>query len=154
MEPIRRTITIDKTTDEVWAAIADFQAIGDFHPYITNVDLNTEHNGGLGAKRTCYFNDGTTIDEEIIEWRDGESLKINATNFSFPFKVLHGTLGVKEVDGKSEAFMMMGIVPKFGIIGKLMVGTMMRKMMSKRMDEILRGLDELMSTGQPAKRAT
>ncbi len=66
METIRRTKLIDASKAAVWSALGDFQWIGNYHPYITSVDLNTEHNGGLGSQRTCHFNDGTQINEEIV----------------------------------------------------------------------------------------
>lgn len=153
METIKRTISIDASREAVWAALANFQAVGDFHPYITNVDLITANNGGLGSKRKCYFNDGSTIDEEIIDWRVDESYTVDASNFSLPFKSLHGTLGVDTVNGKTEAFMMMEFVPKFGPLGKLMSIMMIKPMMVKRIDNILKGLNHMMVTGELAAKA-
>ncbi len=153
METIKRNLIIDAPQAAVWSALADFQAVGNFHPYITSVDLNTKHNGGLGSKRTCYFKDGTQISEEIVDWREGESYTILASNYSFPLKSMHASMGVKVVDGKSEAFMKMEYVPKFGPLGKLMGMLLMNRMMAKRMDDILMGLRVLMTTSQPATEA-
>lgn len=150
METINRTILVDAPHTAVWSALADFQAIGDFHPYITSVDLRTKHNGGLGSKRTCHFKDGTQIDEEIVDWQADESYTVLASNYSVPLKSMYGTLGVKSVDGKTEAFMRLEYVPKFGPLGKLMGLLMMNRMMGKRMDDILVGLRDFTMTSQPA----
>ena len=153
METVEKTLKIDAPKDVVWKAIADFQGIGDFNPYITTVDLRTENNGGLGSKRTCHFGDGTMIDEEIIEWLEGEKYVINGSNFSAPLKVMRGTVGVRSDGNRSEAYMKIEYQPKFGIIGKLMSIMMIRRMLSKRVVDILAGLNEFIETGKRVARA-
>lgn len=154
METVEKSILIDAPKEVVWKALADFKAVGEFHPFIDKVDLHTANNGGLGSKRTCHFNDGTTIDEEIIEWREGEEYTINGSNFSFPLNVMRGSLGVKAAtDGRSEAYMRLAFQPKYGPIGKLMSIMMMKPMMSKRVDAILAGLKYLITNEKRVPRA-
>ena len=153
METVEKSISIDAPQEVVWKAIADFQGIGEFHPYIKTVDLLTENNGGLGSKRTCHFNDGSDIDEEIIEWVEGEKYTINGSNFSLPLKVLHGTVGVRTVDGMSEAYMKIEYQPKFGLIGKLMSTMMMKRALSKRIEGVLAGLNYLITNKKRVPRA-
>lgn len=153
METIKRTVLIDAPTSVVWSALANFQGIGDFHPYITNVDLLSKNNGGIGSKRTCFFSDGTKIDEEIIEWHDGERFTIKASNFSFPIKTMKAALGVTPAGSKSEAFMTIMYEPKYGLMGKLMALLMMNRMMGKRMAGILAGLGQFATTGKRVDRA-
>lgn len=153
METVEKSISIDAPQEVVWKAIADFQGIGEFHPYIKTVDLLTENNGGLGSKRTCHFNDGSDIDEEIIEWVEGEKYTVNGTNFSIPLNVLHGTVGVRTVDGVSEAYMKIEYQPKFGLIGKLMSTMLMKRALSKRIEGVLAGLNYLITNKKRAPRA-
>ena len=153
MGTINRSVLIDAPQAAVWSALADFQAVGDFHPTITSVNLESDHNGGLGSKRTCHFKDGTKISEEIVDWRDGESFTVVASNYSFPLKSMRASMGVRSVDGKSEAFMKMEYVPKFGPLGKLMGMLMMNRMMGKIMDAVLEGLRAHLTTSQPAAEA-
>lgn len=153
METVEKSISIDAPQEVVWKAIADFQGIGEFHPYIKTVDLLTENNGGLGSKRTCHFNDGSDIDEEIIEWVEGEKYTINGSNFSLPLKVLHGTVGVRTVDGMSEAYMKIEYQPKFGLIGKLMSTMLMKRALSKRIEGVLAGLNYLITNKKRVPRA-
>ena len=153
METVEKSISIDAPQEVVWKAVADFQGIGEFHPYIKTVDLLTENNGGLGSKRTCHFNDGSDIDEEIIEWVEGEKYTINGSNFSLPLKVLHGTVGVRTVDGMSEAYMKIEYQPKFGLIGKLMSTMLMKRALSKRIEDVLAGLNYLITNKKRVPRA-
>lgn len=153
METVEKSISIDAPQEVVWKAVADFQGIGEFHPYIKTVDLLTENNGGLGSKRTCHFNDGSDIDEEIIEWVEGEKYTINGSNFSLPLKVLHGTVGVRTVDGMSEAYMKIEYQPKFGLIGKLMSTMLMKRALSKRIEGVLAGLNYLITNKKRVPRA-
>ena len=155
METVEKSISIDAPQEVVWKAIADFQGIGEFHPYIKTVDLLTENNGGLGSKRTCHFNDGSNIDEEIIEWVDGEKYTINGSNFSIsiPLKVLHGTVGVRTVAGMSEAYMKVKYQPKFGLIGKLMSTLLIKRALTKRIEVVLAGLNYLITNKKRVPRA-
>jgi len=36
---------------------------------------------GLGAKRTCYFYDGSSVVEEITEYKEGESFIVEISKF-------------------------------------------------------------------------
>ena len=153
METVEKSISIDAPQEVVWKAIADFQGIGEFHPYIKTVDLLTENNGGLGSKRTCHFNDGSDLDEEIIAWVEGEKYTINGSNLSIPINVLHGTVGVRTVDGMSEAYMKIEYQPKFGLIGKLMSTMLMKRALSKRIEDVLAGLNYLITNKKRVPRA-
>jgi uncharacterized protein YndB with AHSA1/START domain len=73
MAEIVETIDIARSTDHVWAALANF---GDISRWATNVDhscLTTEQSEGIGAARRVQVGRNVLI-ERIVEWDPGERL--------------------------------------------------------------------------------
>ena len=56
-----RTLDIDATTDAVWAVLSRFMHIDEIAPLVTSVDALTEGEDGVGSKRRCNFDDGTSV---------------------------------------------------------------------------------------------
>ena len=70
----QRTTEVDATPQEVWAVLGRFMHIQEFAPRIRTVDALTDGEDGVGSRRRCNFEDGTSLVEEVTEWEDNRSL--------------------------------------------------------------------------------
>jgi hypothetical protein len=64
-----RTLEIDATPDAIWAEIGRFMQIDEFAPFVTSVDALTAGENGIGSKRLNHFDNGTSMVEEVTQWR-------------------------------------------------------------------------------------
>lgn len=96
---------------------------------------------GHGAKRKCNFYDGTSVVEEIIDFKDGESFVVEITEFSMPLKSLDAEITVKAISETScEITIAMDFVVKGGPLGSLMGIIFVKLMMKKLTRKLLNGL--------------
>ncbi len=63
-----RSLNIKATPQELWAVIGRFMHIDEFAPLIKSVDALTNGEDGVGSKRRCNFDDGSSVVEEVTEW--------------------------------------------------------------------------------------
>ena len=72
-------IEINTSQEKVWQALSKFGDICHGHPAVETSHLTSDQKEGVGTTRHCNFNMmGATSEERVIEWRDGEYMKIEA----------------------------------------------------------------------------
>ena len=147
-----RMLDIDATPDALWAVIGRFMHIDEFAPLVESVDALTEGENGVGSKRRCNFNDGTSVVEEVTQWDANRRYRVRLSEMSaLPLHEAHAELWVEPLDhGGSRVKWGMDYRVKFGPIGWLMGQTMMKFMMGKILDGNLKGLANKVESSKTA----
>jgi len=74
MLQITKTIDIDAPVNDVWQKLAKLDDVQNFVDSVTKSYYSSEQKEGVGAERTCEVKGFGTLVEEIVEWKDGETL--------------------------------------------------------------------------------
>jgi hypothetical protein len=75
---ITRKVYINASKQKVWEALADFGNVQALSPNIQKFHLTSKQKNGVGAQRHCDFVAmGAQVEERIVGWKEGESLKID-----------------------------------------------------------------------------
>ena len=137
-----RTLDIDAAPDAVWAEIERFMHIDDIAPMVTSVDALTDGANGVGSKRRCHFENGTSVVEEVTDWAPGRGYRVRLSEMAaMPLHEAVAKLSVEPLsDGRSKVVWSMDYRVKYGPLGWLLGQTMMKMMMGKVLDGNLRGL--------------
>jgi carbon monoxide dehydrogenase subunit G len=151
MTVISREIEINASKADVWKAISKFGDICHASPGVLKSRVTSEQQEGVGATRHCDFSMmGASVEERILEWNEGESLKIDVYQFEkLPgiqtmkahFKVKE-TNSVKTVLTATLEYSMKN--PFFNIMNVLM----MKGMNTKNWDAVLAGHKKYIETGE------
>lgn len=138
----KRTLDIDATSDKLWAVISRFMHIDEFAPLIKSVDAITNGEDGIGSKRRCNFDDGTSVVEEVTEWNVNRSYRVRLSEMtSMPLNEMYAELFIEPLDsGRTRVTWSMDYCVKFGPFGWLLGQTIMKLMMRKILDGNLKGL--------------
>ncbi|KGJ90941.1 SRPBCC family protein [Colwellia psychrerythraea] len=143
------TIKVNIPAAQIWQVLADFSSVERFATTIKTSPIVGDINSGLGAKRLCTFNDGSSLVEEIIDFQDGQGFKMELSEFSLPLKSMFAEMGVKEIDANtSELYMSADFVVKGGPLGSLMGHLIMRPVMKGVFKKLLTGLAYHCVTGK------
>jgi len=146
---VEKTIPINAPIQKVWQVIDDFGGVYKYHPVVEKSPMLSENATGLGAKRRCEFYDNTSVVEEITEYKPGEYLKVEVSEFSMPLKSMTGIMRIKSVDNTTTAVTIeLDFVVKGGILGELMGVLMMRPMMKGMMLKVLKSLEYHVISGK------
>ncbi len=145
---------IDVSPDRAWEIIDDFGGVYRFHPRVEKSPLKPGPSSGLGAQRTCYFDDGNKIQEEVVEYEPHRALGIEITDpGKFPLKESMGRISLEPVgDRQTRVTFKIQFVPKFGLVGRLMGKVIMVPQFEKILGSVLTGLETHALTGAVVSR--
>lgn len=154
MTTITHEVRINAPKEKVWAILADLGGIQTFNPNVSKSYYTSDSKEGVGASRHCDLLPMGAVEEQVIEWRSGESYTIKITEGQKipPFKHNFGRLSVKEDGRGSIATMHFEYTLKYGFIGALMDRLMVKSQFSKAIPGILVGLKHYAETGEPVDR--
>ena len=151
MTKIAREIEINASKQEVWNAIAKFGDICHATPGVLKSHVTSEQQEGVGATRHCDFTMmGASAEERVLEWNEGESLRIGVYEFKrLPgIKAMEATFKVKESNnGKTMLSATLDYSMKNPIFD-LMNVVMMKGMNTKNWNAVLAGHKKYIETGE------
>ncbi len=134
-------IRINDTEERVWEVLADFGRIYRWNPGVRRSYSTSETNHGLLATRHCDLLKGDDyLDEQILEWRDGESFKVEIYETNLP---LHRNVVEFSVEADGNGTIVT-VAPdyalKYGLLGRLMNQIVVRRQFKKGMEDLITGL--------------
>jgi carbon monoxide dehydrogenase subunit G len=142
------TRTIETSADDVWHVLADFAHVDAHHPAVERVSMRSDSERGVGTVRVCHFYDGTSVAETVTDWVEGESFRVELSDFSMPMTHADAEMLVKP-DGpsRSSVTITMNFQMKGGALGRLAGALIVRPMMQRMFKRVLNGLDLHVRTG-------
>ena len=147
MSVITKEITVDSTPERVWDVLSDYTGISNWSPSVESAEGTSSNEQGLGAVRSCQVSGLGSIEETVVDWKDGDHLTIEITPFG-PMKKSISTWSVRDHNGKTIVRARVEFQAKFGLIGLLMEKLIMRRKFSKVIGESLEGLRYYCETGE------
>lgn len=137
-----RTLEIDAAPERVWAVLGRFMHIDEFAPRVVSVDALTDHQDGIGSRRRCHFENGTSVVEEVTEWVADRSYRVRLSEMAaMPLHEASAEVSVESISGgRSRVTWAMDYRVKYGPFGWLLGQTMMKVMMGGVLDGNLKGL--------------
>ncbi|WP_299934415.1 SRPBCC family protein [uncultured Pelagimonas sp.] len=143
-----RSLTIDVAPDAVWAVLSRYMHINEFAPQITSVDALTNGEVGMGSKRRNHFANGTSLVEEVTEWKPGAGYTVQLSDMAaMPLKEASSEIRITPTGGRSKVTWTFDYRVKYGPLGWLLGQTMMKMMMGKIIDVNLKGLSDKARAG-------
>ena len=151
-----RTLDFDATPEAVWAVFGRFMHIDEFAPLVKSVDALTDGEDRIGSKRRCYFDDGTSVVEEVTEWNAKRGYRVRLLELTaMPLHEAYAELSVGPLENnRSRMRWTMDYQVKFGPFGWLLGQTIMKIMLGKIFDGNLKGLANKVRSNQTATAQT
>ncbi len=144
-----KTLKVNVPAEKVWQVLEDYSSIEKFAMTIKSSGSVNDISSGLGAKRSCTFNDGSSLVEEIIEYQVGQGYKMDLSNHSMPLKSMQSEMKVTAIDeDSSEIYMSADFVVKGGPLGWVMGQLIMRPVMKAIFKKVMTGLAYHSVTGK------
>ena len=144
-----KTLKVNVPAEKVWQVLEDYNNIEKFAMTIKSSASANEISSGLGAKRTCTFNNGSSLVEEIIEYHEGQGYKMDISNHSMPLKSMQAEMKVTSIDkNSSEIYMSADFVVKGGPLGWVMGQLIMKPVMKAIFKKVMTGLAYHSETGE------
>ena len=147
---VEKKLVVNVSKEKVWEVLKDFGSVEKFAATIEKSPVISDQKIGLGARRKCYFNDGSNLVEEIVDYQDGRGFTMQLSEFSLPLKSMSAQMMVEEIDAhRSLVVMSSDFVVKGGGIGQIMGNLLMKPMMSGVFKNLIVGLAYYSATSKP-----
>jgi len=144
-----KTLKVNVPAEKIWQVLEEYNSIEKFAMTIKSSASVNDINTGLGAKRSCTFNDGSSLVEEITEYHIGQGYKMNISDHSMPLKSMQSEMKVTAIDeNSSEIFMSADFVVKGGLFGLVMGKLIMKPVMKSIFKKVMTGLAYHSITGK------
>ncbi len=144
-----KAIHVNVRAEKIWQVLSDFSSVEKFATTIKTSPIVSDISSGLGTKRLCTFNDGSSLVEEITDFQEGKGFKMELSEFTLPLKTMHVQMSVKAIDeSSSEIFMSSEFVVKAGPLGWLLGHFIMRPVMKGVFKKLMSGLAYHCITGK------
>jgi len=151
----QRSHTIDAPPEAVWAVLGRYMHIDEFAPQITSVDALTDGEVGLGSRRRNYFENGTSLVEEVIAWNPYRGFKVELSDMAaMPLHEAQSEVIIEPNGARSTVTWTFDYRVKYGPLGWLMGQTLMKIMMGKIIDGNLKGLADKVRSNEMAVAPT
>jgi len=135
---ISRSIDINAPVNDVWQKLAKLDDVQNFVDSVTKSYYNSEQKEGVGAARTCEVKGFGTLVEEIVEWKDGESLTYTVAGM--PPMVKHAQSNWR-LERKSHfqttVTVTSSMETRYGVFGAFMERFVMKPRISRLLEDAL-----------------
>ncbi len=152
MTQVRFKIPIDAPAEQVWAVLADFGAVSRYSPTVVHSYLTGDQRAGVGTARHCDLAlPGATVDERIVDWRDGEryTLEIFDGDKLPPFRSAHASFDVRAAGpDRTVVAAELAYELKYGPAGTLMDRMMVEPKFRAAFGALVAGLKHHLETGE------
>jgi len=141
MATIHNKITINAPIDRIWQALSNIVELEKYDPTVEKCAVISESKCGIGAKRKVTMKDGKNwFEEKCTVSKPNEALTYELTNCSFPVKNLNHSYTFEQNGNQTVVNQVMDYKVKFGFLGKILDGLVMRKQSDKGIKLFLGGL--------------
>jgi len=150
---IEKQIIIDAPAQAAWDVLADFGNVYRWAPGVTHSFATSPNNGGDGASRHCDIKGFGSVEEEILQWKDGVSFTYDAT----PLGPIGHSISVWSVESlgptRSRLNTSFEYPTRFGPLGALMNRLFMRRKIEAAFDTTLPAFKAYVESGAAAAAA-
>ncbi|WP_214652608.1 SRPBCC family protein [Ruegeria lacuscaerulensis] len=149
-----RSLEIDASPEAVWAVLGRFMNIDEFAPQVKSVDALTDGQNGVGSKRRCHFENGTSLIEEVTDWQTNRGYRVRLSEMqAMPLTEAYAAITIETLaNSQSRVIWSMDYRMKYGPLGWLMGQTLLKAAMGRVLDDNLKALAKKVQPGQNSYR--
>ncbi len=141
------TICIEASATRSWEVLSDIESIAHWSEAVQTARSVGKVSKGVGAHRVCKLSNKMSINEEWIDWQEGQSYTYVA--YDLPLvKCAKNTWSIREEEGKTYLTTDSEVVIKGGLFGRLLE-PLMRLATAKMGADAMAALKYLIENGAP-----
>ncbi|MET4692728.1 SRPBCC family protein [Endozoicomonas lisbonensis] len=143
---------IHQPVTEVWEQLSDLSQVQNYVPFVSGSNINTDQKKGEGVQRTVWLKKRRTVQEEVIEWDDGQGyvLRLNDASFFLPFHDMETRYHIDpddELGLQSDLTITLTVRPRFGLLGRWFMTPWITTRLQRQLDELADGIKYHFETG-------
>lgn len=140
MTVINHTLDAKCPPDALWRLLADITSVADYNPGITAARLRGDQAEGTGAQRECDLVPKGKVVERVIEWQPGTAVGLEIVESDWPIHFMRWVTRIEPHGNASRVRQRLEYRVKFGLLGRVLDGLVMRRKITEGVEAALRGM--------------
>src|SRR5262249_54008635 len=133
---IRHEIQAACPPEDVWAVLADLEAVQHYNPTVRSAAVKGTRRTGIGAERVCELLPKGRVVERVRHWEDGGAVGLEIGEGDWPIRFMRWVTRVEPAAGGSRISQTLEYAMKFGPAGWLLDALVMRRKLSATLDDV------------------
>jgi carbon monoxide dehydrogenase subunit G len=143
MTTLRHEIHAACPPEAVWALLSDIAAVHRYNPGISAARIEGMQRSGVGATRSCDLKPKGRVVERVTHWEEGRVIGLEVAESDWPIHFMNWITRVEPSGSGTRISQALHYRVKLGPIGWLLDHLVMRRKMTKSLDEIFASLARL-----------
>jgi hypothetical protein len=126
--------------EHVWTLLADLEAVERYNPSVRSAKIRGDRRSGVGAERACELSPSGRVVERVTVWDPGRAVGLEVVESDWP---IHFMRWVTKVEPSRDGCVIrqdLEYEVKFGVLGRLMDRWVMKRRLTRTLDELFRSL--------------
>lgn len=142
MSSFSKRIEISASVRQIWDVLSDIVTIAEWNPGVANSYTTSSARRGMNATRHVELLDENQLDEIVVDWKSGQSIKMRVTETGLPFEALDMRYNLAPVSGQTQVSIQVRYEVKYGAFGNLLDKLLIRGKFEENIENMLFGLKE------------
>lgn len=140
MSTIRHELNADCPPAQVWALLADLEAVKTYNPMVRETRVVGPSHRGEGAVRECDLRPSGQVTERVIHWKEGQAIGFEVVKSQFPFHFMRWTTYLEATGQGTRITQDLEYQPKYGLLGWILDTLIIRRKLRSGLDEVFAAL--------------
>ncbi|HVZ35307.1 MAG TPA: SRPBCC family protein [Polyangiaceae bacterium] len=150
MTTIRHDLHAACAPEDVWALLADLEAVQRYNPGVRRAAVEGTRRSGVGARRCCELVPQGRVVERVTHWEEGRALGLEVVESDWPIRFMRWVTRVDAQGGGTRITQTLEYEVKFGLLGALLDGLLMKRKLVSALDGVLASLARHAGAEQPS----
>src|SRR5262245_44506537 len=151
MTIIRHDVRARCAPEQVWALLADLEAVARYNPGVRAAAVRGTQRTGVGATRACDLAPEGRVVERVTHWEDGRALGLEVAESDWPIRFMHWVTRLEPTGDTTRITQQMEYQVKFGPLGWLLDALVMRRKLTRTLDAVFAELVKQAEAGGGAR---
>ncbi|AMO54746.1 hypothetical protein GZ77_23910 [Endozoicomonas montiporae] len=150
---------INQPVLQVWEKLSDLSQLQSYLLFVDDSEVTKLQKKGEGTQRTIYLKNKHNVQEEVIEWDQGQGfvLRLHKPSFFLPFHDVETRYRIESDDEaglRTDLAVTLTVRPRFGLLGRWLLAPFMTTRFQRLLDDLADGLKYYCETGLPVTEQT
>jgi hypothetical protein len=136
MTTIRHELRANCPPENVWALLADLEAVQRYNPTVRAAAVEGAQRTGVGARRACDLLPKGRVVEKVTHWEDGRAVGLEVAESDWPIHFMRWVTRVEAHAGATRITQDLEYKVKFGPLGWLLDALVMKKKLTSNLDRV------------------
>lgn len=126
--------------ENVWALLADLEAVERYNPGVRRASVDSTQRSGVGARRCCELAPKGRVVERVTLWEEGRALGLEVIESDWPIRFMHWVTRVDAQGTGTRITQTLEYEVKFGVLGALLDRLLMKRKLTSTLDRVFASL--------------